>query len=241
MTKANQKSAKFHGPALILQESLAGLRANLLPGLILWTFAFSILLLYYFNPAMNLFLTELAALKDRFGYRFSLISTALFGGLLPFLVSNLFWKNKEAWQLVFFYLVFWGYKGLEVDFLYRLQAGIFGENPGALQIVFKVLVDQFIYVPIIAIPIMVLLFIWKEEGFSLKKTRLKLKQNWLSTRVLPVMLTNWFIWIPAVSIIYTLPLALQLPFQNLVLLFFSLVMIFMSRKKTAVIDKKEER
>jgi hypothetical protein len=53
-------------------------------------------------------------------------------------------------------------------------------------------------------------------------------ERWYRRRVLPVMVSNWGVWIPAVSIIYMLPPALQLPLQNLVLCLWALMLIFLT-------------
>jgi hypothetical protein len=48
--------------------------------------------------------------------------------------------------------------------------------------------------------------------------------------VLPILIANWGIWTPAVAIIYLLPTALQLPMQNIVLCFFTLLLATITRR-----------
>jgi hypothetical protein len=46
------------------------------------------------------------------------------------------------------------------------------------------------------------------------------------------MIANFAVWVPAVAIIYALPTALQLPLQNLVLLFFTLLLAHLNRRQS---------
>jgi hypothetical protein len=48
--------------------------------------------------------------------------------------------------------------------------------------------------------------------------------QWYRRKVLPVLISNLGVWVPTVCIIYALPTALQLPLQNLVLCFFTLLL-----------------
>jgi FtsH-binding integral membrane protein len=45
-----------------------------------------------------------------------------------------------------------------------------------------------------------------------------------------LLVATWGVWVPAVAVIYLLPTALQLPLQNVVLCFFTLLVIFMTRR-----------
>jgi hypothetical protein len=47
--------------------------------------------------------------------------------------------------------------------------------------------------------------------------------GWYRRRVLPLLIGNIGVWVPAVAIIYLLPTPLQLPLQNIVLCFYTLV------------------
>src|SRR5690606_24396521 len=96
----------------------------------------------------------LAQLKLELGYVFAALSTALFGGVIPFLVL---WsvgaipKDRILAHLTF-YASFWLWKGVEVDAFYRAQAVLFGEQPNLTTIATKTAVDQFVYNPLWAAP-----------------------------------------------------------------------------------------
>jgi hypothetical protein len=111
-----------------------------------------------------------------------------------------------------------------------IQFEQFGEGSGATTIAMKTFVDQFGYVPLWAAPSQVLLFTWKDAGFSLAGTRAAFQRQSFAQRVLVVVFSTWVVWIPAVAIIYSLPSALQVPLFNLVLCFWCLLMSFISRE-----------
>jgi hypothetical protein len=215
-----------------LRQGLAAARANLLPGLILQAVALAVLLAYYFWPAARAGLEEVAALKERYGYGFSMVSTAIAGGLLPILFQQAF-RTPDARQnlkALPFFILFWGWKGAEVDLLYRTHATLFGDDAALLTILYKSLVDQFVYVPFWAVPTMVLGYLWRESGYSFRELRRRLGSQWYRRRGLPVLLSNWGVWIPVVAIIYALPAALQVPLQNLALCLWVLMLLYLTSR-----------
>ena len=218
-------------PPSALRRGFNAARANLLPGAILWVVGAAVLLGYFYTHPIHRALEYVAAAKMRWGVLFAIISTATFGGLLPVLLRPLtpHGSLRSALRDLPFYLVFWGIKGVEVDLLYRGLAAAFGEQPGPTGVAAKVCIDQFVYVPLWAIPSTVLPFLWHECGYSFARTRRRLEPGWgwYPRRVWPVILVNWCLWTPVVVMIYLMPLALQLPLQNLVLCLWSLLLIFM--------------
>ncbi|MDX1682278.1 MAG: hypothetical protein R3336_04065, partial [Phycisphaeraceae bacterium] len=134
-------------------------------------------------------------------------------------------KSRGISWLVFL-TVFWATKGIEVDLLYRLQTWMFGDGRDPATLVVKVLVDQGVYVPIWAIPSTVLAFHLHDCRYRLKHAWQTLGPHWYRRRVVPLMLANLGVWIPAVTLIYCMPAPLQLPTQNLVLCLWSLMVIF---------------
>jgi hypothetical protein len=211
------------------------MKANLKPALVLQAFALLILLAYYRTGAGHAWLSGIGELKARYGFVYSALATCLFGGILPYLVLLTTGKIARASrgpELVF-YLLFWAWKGIEVDAFYRLQALAFGTGNDFRTISLKVLVDQLAYAPIISAPVQVLCFLWKDSGFSIAGTRAALARRSLVPRTLVVIFSTWVVWIPAVTVIYALPSALQIPLFNLVLCFWCLLMSFLSRESPA--------
>src|SRR4051812_37856262 len=99
------------------RQAKAAARANFVPGLILQAFALALFLAYYFHPPSHQAMEALAAFKSRWGWRYSFVSTALFGGLIPFLFLRLNPRTRARTPFSHgvFYMAFWAQKGVEVD------------------------------------------------------------------------------------------------------------------------------
>lgn len=206
-----------------------------MPGAVLSAFAVGLLLAYWYVPAVNAALTRLGEFKLAAGWAFVVVSTAVFGGLIPGLVQRARPRLRHTmpWKFLWFTVVFWAYKGLEVDLLYRLQAVWFGHGTDPTTIAKKIFIDMGVYCPVWAVPSTVLAYAWGETVFSkngsaaqaLAPIRQLGFRGWFGRDIVPVMISNWAVWVPAVCVIYCLPLALQLPVQNLVLCFWSLLLV----------------
>jgi hypothetical protein len=219
----------------LLSPCLRGMRRNLLPGILLQCLALSTILLYTFWPGFHAWLNEVGALKQQYGYTFSGLGTAIFGGLIPYLVLLLTRQlaTDQRLSVLLFYVGFWLWKGVEVDAFYRLQAIAFGAESAFATIAKKAAIDQFVYNPLWAAPTQTLFFLWKDSRFSWSVARTRLVEEPLLRRVVVVLLSSWVVWIPTVSIVYALPSALQIPLFNLVVCFWSLLMTSVTQRHSA--------
>lgn len=207
----------------ILKQSF---RENYKPGLLLQSAALAIVLLYFFNPHCKLLLQSIGTWKKESGILFSGFSTAIFGGLLPFSIMVLAGRmpSKKWVSLLVFYLLFWFWKGMEVDLMYQFQAYLYGNSNHWTVVLKKVITDQLIYCPIWAVPTMMGFYLWKDADFKFSNMRKKLKEDSFLRRIFRVFASNLVVWVPAVTIIYQLPLDLQLPLFNIVLAFWTLIL-----------------
>ena len=221
---------------------LRGARANLVPGLVLQAFALGLVLGYYFVPGIAEALRHLEALRERFGITYSIISTALFGGLIPwiYLKANPTTRLRYTIAQGLVLIAFWSYKGVELHLLYGGMADLFGHDNELGTVVKKVLVDQFIYCPLLAVPGMWLAYAWVEGQFAIKPIIANVRQRgWVMHEIAPLFIANFGVWMPTVSIIYTLPTALQLPLGNLVLCFFTLMLAHLSQREAPWADSTQ--
>src|SRR5580698_1175742 len=210
------------------RSGLQGARANLVPGIALQIFAVLLVLGYYNVGRVHGALDALMAFSRAGGPVFGSLSTGLFGGFLPFLSPHYLpnagnSKPRYSWSQGLALTAFWAYKGLEVGYWYRLQAVICGSghNPGTIAV--KVFLDQFVYCPVLAVPLTVAVY-QAVDARSLAAPLADLRvPGWYRRSVLPVLISNLGVWVPAVAAIYCLPTPLQLPLQNIVLCFYTLV------------------
>ena len=216
------------------KAGLRGARANLGPGLALQVVALALVLAYYYHAPTRAAFERVMAFRAHTGLVFGMVSTGLFGGVLPFLYlrSNPETRAHHRWSEGVFLTLFWGYKGVEIEILYRLLARFVGTGHDVLTIATKAVLDQLVYCPILAVPLTVVAYQWCATSFSARAVLTDLRiSGWYGRTVLPTMIANIAVWIPAVAIIYALPTALQLPLQNLVLLFFTLLLAHLNRRR----------
>jgi hypothetical protein len=196
--------------------ALRAIRANTLPGLVLWTVAGAIVAIYYLFPAAQPAFDTVAAWKTWGGFLYSILATALFAGLIPAIVT------RSPLPTLIFMVLFWGYRGLEIDLFYRFQAWLFGSEANFTTIAAKVAVDMFVYNVAWAASLQLLAYHWKDAGFRRGAFRgFDWKVYW-SQRWPVTLLSTWVVWLPVVSLIYSLPLPLQIPLFNLAACFWSL-------------------
>ncbi|MFI5335466.1 MAG: hypothetical protein ACHQ5A_01690 [Opitutales bacterium] len=212
---------------------LRGAQANLLPGLALQAGALVLVAAYYRHDATRELLGRLSAWRVETGFAFSFVSTALFGAGLPLLylwlraATRTRYDARQCAALI----LFWAYKGVEVDALYRLMAFCFGAGHDVRIIAVKSFFDQFVYCPFFAVPITVLAYEWIESRFDGPAVWADLRAGgWYRRRGMTVLLSSFGVWLPAVFIIYALPTPLQLPLQNLVLCFYTLLVAHVTRR-----------
>lgn len=206
-------------PAGPVAQGLAAARANLMPAMLLQAAALLIVLGYYFVQPVHAALESLSQIKQRHGYAFSAASTMTVAGLLPFLLQYLQRGGRRfllAKHLPFI-MLYWAVKGMEVDAFYRLQAMVFGDNTQPTTVAAKMLFDQFVYTPLWGMPATVAVYRLKDVGFDPRRWDVLPLGVFYRRRILAVLITTWAIWIPAVTVIYCLPLPLQLPLQNIVM------------------------
>ncbi|NRA37311.1 MAG: hypothetical protein HRU15_04170 [Planctomycetes bacterium] len=210
------------------RRGLDAARKNIIPGIIIWIIASSVILLWYFYEPAHAIMQNIADVKTQAPYLFSFFSTAIAGALLPGIVLGIFKLHPRAWSQLSWLFLFYGLKGMEINALYHFQAFMFGEGNNWQTICKKSIFDQLIYVPIWGIASVTVSYSWIEGGMH--ELRTSFKDNWLANYWLPILLANFSVWIPVVILLYMLPTALQLPLQNLVLCFWSLLMAVIANR-----------
>lgn len=205
---------------------LRSARAVMPPGFVLLIFAAGVVLAYYHHAGTRAALDALAAFRVQGGYLFSGLAMMLCSGVLPFLYlrANPATAAAHPWPHLLFFMLFWAYKGVEVDGFYRVLAAWLGDSAHWTVVARKMVIDQFIYNPFVAGPIGLLLYAWKDAGFRWGPVLADVRAGrWYYRRMLPVMIAVWGLWLPGTCCIYALPLALQVPVNNLMNCFWVLL------------------
>lgn len=219
---------------------MAGLRAaraNVVPALIVQSIMLALVLGYYFYPPTTRLLNQLAELKQAWGYGYSALASVIAGGIIPEIMRVLVFQKGRVLRMNFanllFTIPFWGLTGMLVDLLYRSQAEWFGSEATIGVVTAKVLVDQFIYNPLIAGPSGAWCYDWKNSGYSFRNLRRFLTLRYYRDVIVPILFATWGVWIPLVAILYSLPSLLQIPLFALALAMWVMLYTWISEQRAA--------
>lgn len=217
---------------------LRAARANFLPALVVQAGMVALLIAYYQHPPTTALLNQLADLKQRTGYLFTSTSSIIAAAIIPEILRILFFQKGRIRRCnlsnLLFTIPFWGSITLTVDLFYQFQAFVFGSQVDFTTVVIKVLVDQLGYTALFATPVTCLLYDWKQHGYNLKRLRKIVDRSYYRRVVFPTLITNWAVWIPLISVVYCLPLTLQIPLFSLALSLWVLLYTWISETRNEI-------
>lgn len=229
-------SSRPSRPGLILDAAQRGwqsARANTLPGLVIVLVAALVVVAYYLSAGVHDLLDSIQTSRERSGIWFSMAASAVGAGLIPGLYLILIGRSRRGWgawvDLLYTTLV-WVATTMAVDRFYVFQDWLWGSAITVPVILAKVLVDQFVFTPLIGLQIPAIGFRLRDMHYSPSALGNALRNQWILTVIIPMLVACWLTWIPGTLVIYSLPLALQVPMMVLIQCFFSLVMAHASAK-----------
>ncbi len=219
------------------RAGLRAARANVIPGLIVQAAMLLLLLAYYYYEPTTQWLDRLAALKNKWGYGFSALASIVAGAFIPEILRIAVFQQGRVthWNFtnLVFSIPFWGTMGMIVDALYRGQALMFGSEASLNVVVAKVLFDQLIYSPVVSAPLTAWLYDWKNSNYSLNNLNRFFTRDYILDVIVPLQFAGWGVWIPLVTIIYSLPSLLQIPMFALALSLWVTLFTWMSEQRVA--------
>jgi hypothetical protein len=213
---------------------LQSARQNLLPALLLQAIMLCLMAAYLLHGGTRLFLVDVGELKEEMGYGFALAAYMVSGALLPELLRILFFqkgrlRRSNIWSFAIT-APLWGAMGMTVDFFYRCQNAWFGTGNEWTVIVTKVLVDQFIYSPFFANPLVTGYLSSRDAGFTRASVASLFRWSFVTRKMLPVQIAGWCVWMPGVCFVYFMPPLLQLPVAVLIQCFWVLLLTTINEK-----------
>jgi hypothetical protein len=209
-------------------------KANAKPALIIQAIMLALAIAYYTNPATAEALRNFAEIKREYGLPLVVITSVLAGAIIPEIFLILFFQRGrprlENLRNLAFTIPVWGFDGSLVDLLYRSEAHWLGDVATLPVVLGKILIDQFGYNVFFAAPFGVLTYEWKNNGISMRPVRDLFTWRHYHDKIFPTLVATWAVWIPLMSIIYSLPLALQFPLFGLALSFWVLLLTYMTNR-----------
>ncbi len=210
-----------------IKTAAGAARANLLPGVLLQALLIVFLSAYVAHEGTRAFLREVADFKEEAGYAFAFVSYVIACAVLPEVLRVAFFQGgrvtrRNIWNFATAAPI-WGAMGGVVDAFYRLQQSWFGAEPTFSTILLKVLIDQFVFSPFFAQPLIVSWFFLRDRGFRRDAWRQIFRPAFVWEHIFPVQVAAWMVWIPAVSLVYFMPPLLQIPVAVSIQVFWILI------------------
>ena len=193
-----------------------------------------VVIAYYRWEGAARLLAEVARWKSEGGWLFASATTVVSGGVVPELLKRIFRPTgiptPKAGELVHQF-VMWALVGLMVDGFYGLQAGWFGLGNDVGTLVPKVLVDQLLFTPLVALPLIVAWLGLYEAGYGLRRWAAIFGVREMALRVLPLWAACLGFWPVMLTVVYSLPGDLQFPLFLVGNAAYSVLMIFIARRQ----------
>lgn len=220
-----------------MRKGLRAARQNLRAMLALQMLMAAIVAAYYCWPAATMLLSRYAVWQHSGGVLGAAFATAVAGGVLSE-ASLVYIQNGGRWtaahvENLCFKFVFFFFNGALVYEFYILQSVWFGNGTAWSILLPKILVDQFGFTVFWSLPVQSLLFRWQLLCYSWKRLGAELDVDFVLHQMLPVLITNWMFWIPGVTLVYSMPLILQMPINIFATAIWSLLLAGLAKNAQA--------
>lgn len=202
--------------------------------LLIQAIALGAVVAYYRLDAAAGFFATLAHWKASGGLLFAALTNVASGGVLPELLKRIFrpstirppGRAELAHQFVL-----WATLGAFVDVFYHLQSHWFGDgtDPGTLAI--KVVVDQFVFTPVVGLPVIVGWFTLREVRYRPRAWLAAMTRRSAVLHGLQIWISCLAFWPVMLVIIYSLPSALQFTLFLFANAAYSILLIFIARRQ----------
>jgi hypothetical protein len=199
----------------------------------------AIVVIYYCWPAGAAILSWYAGWQRAGGILRAGLAAGFAGGVLSeasrvYLSDRGRWNRSHAENMAFRFVIFF-LGGLVVTKFYDYQAYWFGDGMTWRVLLPKVLVDQFIFSVFWSTTYQTLTFRWQALRYSGSHLWNELDGSFVVERMLPVLITNWMFWIPGVTLVYSMPLILQMPLNIFATAIWSLLLAGLAKPAAAPI------
>lgn len=218
------------------QEGWNGAKANLIPGFVIICIAALLVAAYYVFPAVQNVLIGLQGVRQSLGIKFSMLSGALGAGAIPGLYLIFMGKarrDRRGFFDLFITCLIWATSMVLIDYFYTFQDWFWGAAVTFKILISKMFLDQFVFTPFLSIQYLAVGFRLRDLNYDFKLLGQALRDDWAIKVIIPMMVSCWLTWIPGTLVVYSLPLALQVPLMVLIQCFFALEIAFVSSKITS--------
>ncbi len=187
---------------------------------------------YYFVPCAACAFEPVRRWQVEWGAFAAFATQAVFCGVIPaiFVITVRSIRPSRPLVKMFAQAVWCGAWGVVYLWFYSVQAKIFGEGADLHILCCKMLVDQFVWTPFVVMPLSSLFFLWLGCDFSFRKAGSRCREGFVGKVVLPNLVSNWCVWMPALIAVYAFPVALQVQVLGVVASFWALMCLQIGKR-----------
>lgn len=206
-------------------------KANLVPMVVLWGFVLTLVLSYYHVPYVARLLEPIGRWQFEYGWRSAFLNRSVFCVVLPglFVLPMKSLRPTRPVAVLLGQAAWAGICGVVTDWMFSLNEVWFGAGTDLLTLVRKTIVVQFAWTPVFFIPVGAVVYFWLGHDLSYEKTRDEWPQHFFRCEIVPNLLVNWAVWIPATLLINLFPTVLQIQLSGFIGVVHSLMMLKIGR------------
>ena len=206
-------------------------RTNAVPMMVLWCFAVALVIGYYKIPAVSAVLSVVEEWQSQGRHLAVFLNRVVFSGIIPglFMLSFRSVRPRRPVAVMFAVSVFSGTFGIVCEWMYLAHAAIFGTGIDAATLLKKTLSAQFVWTPLVFCPASAVFFFWVGCDFSFGRFRREWPRDFLKRAMLPNLIANWMVWVPAIFVIHAFPTPLQIQLSGLVGSLWALMLLALGR------------
>ena len=200
---------------------------------VLWAVAAVLVLAYYTLPMVSVALEPLARWQRESGWLAAFLNRVLFCGFIPglFIVGVKALRPKHVVAVLAVQTLWSGICGIVSDWMFSLNAHLFGTGIDFLTLFVKTAICQFVWTPIFFAPLGAIVYFWMGRDFSAARFRREMPDRFYYGLVLPNLLVNWVLWIPVTFAIHAFPTPLQIQLSGLASALFALMLLAIGRSR----------
>ena len=208
-------------------------KRNRLPMVVLWVISVATVLAYYTLPAVSATLEPLARWQRESGWVAAFLNRVLFCGFIPglFIVGVKALRPKHVVAVLAVQTLWSGICGIVSDWMFSLNAHLFGTGIDFLTLCVKTAICQFVWTPIFFAPLGAIVYFWMGRDFSSTRFCREMPDRFYYGLVLPNLLVNWVLWIPVTFAIHAFPTPLQIQLSGLASALFALMLLASGRAR----------
>lgn len=193
----------------IIQPGVDAVRTLWLPFILIQVAGLALVLAYFYLSGIARVCDAVGDLKARVGLPFAAIAMPIACGIVPEFfkfaagVDRTFTRRRL--NLMLHNMGLFCVAGTVLDLFYTGLGHLFAGVDSAIAVPSKVLIDQFLYSPLIGVPLIALSYTLRSSGYRPLAALRRINFRWYEHEVLPVLVTCWAYWFPMTSLMYTLP------------------------------------